>query len=264
MDTICFLSGGSSNGDPLLSLGGEVSIAQASGDLFDDFQIEESSTGLEDYRCIYIFNGLTETLERTEVWLESPPGSSANVILGIDESDDIQEVNLSFFSGIGSFTLDFNGFDVVVNADSDLDVFAQNFQAALRSDTPLTDVVVRVQFLGTTVNFIVTFEGADKSRKQPVFALKDNGLGGSPAISINQTNVGSPIDSTAETINTDTTSPLNPEFRETTKLLPITISNLASNEGFPLWIKRTISIDPVATQNDGFFLKIFTKPILVV
>lgn len=263
-DTVCFLSGGGSNNDPLLSLGGSVSIAEAEGDLFDDFQPKESLTGLEDYRCVYIFNRLTSPIKGVEVWLESPPLSSAAVILGIDESDDVQEVNLSFFSGIGTFTLDFEGRDIIVNADSDLGVFAQNFQDSLRADENLTDVTVQAKLIGTTVNFEIVFAGIDGKRKQSVLALKDNSLGGSPAVSINQITVGSPINATAETIGKDTTVPLNPEFRETTRALPILIPNLAENEGFPLWFKRTIEINPNPTSSDGFFLQILTQPIAIV
>jgi hypothetical protein len=262
-DTKCFLSGGSSNGDPLLSLGGDVSITEAGGDLFDDFQPEESSTGLEDYRCIYIFNGLTDPINGVEVWLESPPLSSAAVLLGVDEADDMQEINLSFFSGIGTFTLDFDGRDIVVSADSDLGIFAQNFQDSLRDDEDLTDVIVQAKLIDTTVNFTVIFTGLDGRRKQPVFGLKNNSLGGSPAISINQTSIGSPINATAETIDNDIKAPLNPEFRETTRALPIIIPHLAVNEGFPLWFKRTVEVNPAPTRNDGFFLQIFTQPIAI-
>jgi hypothetical protein len=262
-DTVCFLSGGASNGDPLLSLGGAVSITKAGGDLFDDFQPEETLVGLEDYRCIYIYNELSNTIRGLNVWVESPPLSAAAIVLGVDESDDIQEVNLSFFSGIGTFTLDFGGIDVVISADSDLDTFAQNFQNSLRNDTSLTEVIVQAQMIETTVNFKVTFTGDDGRRSQPVFGLKNNSLGGSPAISIDQTSVGSPINATAESIGTDVSVPSNPEFRETTRSLPIIIPNLAENEGFPLWIKRTVDINPAATQNDGFFLQILTQPITI-
>lgn len=260
-DTVLLLSGGSSNGDPLLSLGGEVSITEVGSDLFDDFLPEESATGLEDYRCIYVFNTLPNSLKGIRLWLESSPVSSAAVILGVEESDDIQEINFSFFSGIGTMTLDFGGEDVIVTADSDLDIFALNFQTSLRDNTYLTDVIVDAQMVGTTVNFKVTFAGSDGKRKQPIFALVDNSLGGSPTISINQISVGSPINATAETIGTDISVPSNPEFRETTEVLPIIIPNLFANEGFPLWIKRTIETNPPATRDDGFFLQICTDPI---
>lgn len=255
-DTICFLSGGSLNGDPLLSLGGSASFVEASANLFDDFEAEESELGLEDYRCIYVSNALTSSLLGLQVWIESPTLSSATMILGIDESNDVQEVNLEFFSGIGSFTLDFNGTDVVVLADSDLNTFAQNFQNALRN-TFLTDVTVVVQLLGIIVNFTVSFIGVDGKREQPVFALKDNSLAGSPPITITKTVIGSPINATAEIVATDITPPINPEFRITTGSLPIFVPLLNENEGFPLWIKRTIPENPTPSQNDGFFLKIF-------
>lgn len=261
-DTVFFLSGGTANGDPVFSLGGVVSAVEAGGDLFDDFPPEKSTTGLEDYRCIYVYNGLSDTIRGIQLWVEVPPVSSTSIILGVNESDDVQEVNLSFFSGIGTFTLDFDGVDVVVTADSDLDIFASNFQNALRNDTALTDVTVNAQMISTTANFIVTFTGTDGRRKQPVFGLKGSTLGGSPVVSISQTSVGSPINAIAESVDKDTT-PLYPEFRETTASLPIIVPNLAVNEGFPLWIKRTIGVNPVSTQNDGFFLQIFTQPITI-
>ena len=261
-DTVCFLSGGSINGNPLLSIGGEASFVEADGDLFDDFQPEESATGLEDYRCIYIFNNVSSTITNLRLWIESSPLSSAAISLGLREENDIQEINLSFLPSGGSFTLDFGGVDIVVDANVALDVFALNFQNALRNNTSLTDVIVQVQQIGTTVNFTVSFIGSDGAREQPTFALLNNGLVGNPTISITKTNVGSPINAIAQSIATDTTTPVA-EFKTTTQILPIVVPTLNENEGFPLWIKRTVAINPVATQNDGFLLKIFANPITI-
>ena len=256
-DTSFFLSGGS-NGDPLLSLGGERSLAEVESDLFDDFKPEETSTGLEDYRCIYVVNDLSNTLKDIRIWVEVNPLSDTVTTFGIYEKDDVQEVTLEFFTGAGSFILDFDGYDVEVKASPDLDTFAQNFQNSLRSSTPLTDVKVRTRLFDDTVTFVVTFTGSDGNKEQPGFALKLNDLVGKPSINIEKTIIGSPTNATAEIITTDITVPINPKFFETTRVSPIVVPLLNPNEGFPLWIRRTILPNPIATQNDGFVLKVLT------
>tara|TARA_Y100000034_G_scaffold86053_1_gene103158 strand:- start:4020 stop:5816 length:1797 start_codon:yes stop_codon:yes gene_type:complete len=267
VDTVCFLSGGLSNNDPLLSIGGTASLTEVESNLFDNFQPSESTTGLEDYRCIYIYNALTNSIEDIKLWIEIPPTSDTVTTIGIDESDDMQEVKVDFFAGFpstGSFTLDFDGNDIVVSASSDLESFALNFQNALRDNTSLTDVTVAGQLIGATITFIVHFVGDDGKRDQPTFALKNNSLEGNPSMTINKVIVGSPINATAETIATDTTIPLNPSFKSTTEALPIVVPSLNVNEGFPLWIKRTVAINPIPTQNDGFTLRVFVGSVTIV
>jgi hypothetical protein len=86
-----FLSGGGSNTDGDLSLGGEISSSEASSDvneLFDYVAGDESASGDTEYLCIYVKNThAILTLYYASVWIASnTPSSSTNVEIGLGTS----------------------------------------------------------------------------------------------------------------------------------------------------------------------------------
>ena len=255
-----FLSGGLTNSDPTKSLGGVVSTVHAESDLFEDFRPEYASTGLTEYRCLYLFNRLNVPLVNVKIWLEKYSSSSTGIVFGVDESDDIQEISMSFLSGVGTATFDFNGNDIVVNGSPDLDVFAQNLQDSLRNNTDLSEVEVSGRTEDSGFIFSVIFTGADGSRNQSFIALKDNNLAGSPEITIQKVQEGSPINAIAEETADNITAPSNPIFKEITESSPISLA-LGVDEGFPLWIKRVVEANPDPVENDRFSIKMITTPI---
>lgn len=65
-----YLSGGGSNTDPDAALGGAISTAQASSNLFDDIGTAEAAAGESEYRAIFIKNtNATDTAYATKVWI---------------------------------------------------------------------------------------------------------------------------------------------------------------------------------------------------
>ena len=57
-------------------------------------------------------------------------------------------------------------------------------------------------------------------------------------------------------IDSENTVPGNVGFYEASQDSPIIIPRLQSNEIFPLWIKRYVSVEAAAKANDGFSLVI--------
>lgn len=82
------LSGGSTNGSPLLSLGGAKSEASASLQLFDNVSSDGADLGLTDFRCIYIHNGNSSLdLIGATAWLASnTPSSTTDISIGVGTS----------------------------------------------------------------------------------------------------------------------------------------------------------------------------------
>lgn len=94
-DIVFYLSGGASNTDPDLSLGGARSTTAiteaAQNNLFDDISTGESTAGDTEYRCFYVRNdngaspGLT--LSNAVVWLQSDtPNSDTSIEIGLGTS----------------------------------------------------------------------------------------------------------------------------------------------------------------------------------
>lgn len=80
-----YLSGGASNTDPLLSLGGARSTtAVTPSTLFDNLTGDEASTGEVAYRCIYLRNEDATSLTTSVLWIDSqtPGGDDISIALG--------------------------------------------------------------------------------------------------------------------------------------------------------------------------------------
>ena len=82
------LSGGASNAEPDLSLGGAKSSTEMSTDLFDDVGSSEASAGDVEYRCIYVHNGHGSlTMEASKVWIQTnTPSVDTTVAIGLGTS----------------------------------------------------------------------------------------------------------------------------------------------------------------------------------
>lgn len=78
------LSGGASNTDSALSLGGIKSSTDASN-YFDDVSSAEASAGDTEYRCIYVHNNHgTLTLQGAKIWIQAQtPSGDTDVAIGL-------------------------------------------------------------------------------------------------------------------------------------------------------------------------------------
>ena len=81
------LSGGASNSDPALSLGG-VKSSTAASNYFDDVSSAEASAGDTEYRCVYVHNAhATLTLIGAKVFIQTnTPSSDTDVAIGLGSS----------------------------------------------------------------------------------------------------------------------------------------------------------------------------------
>ena len=81
------LSGGASNSDPVLSLGG-VKSSTAASNYFDDVSSAEASAGDTEYRCVYVHNNHgTLSLIGAKVFIQTnTPSSDTDVAIGLGSS----------------------------------------------------------------------------------------------------------------------------------------------------------------------------------
>lgn len=83
------LSGGASNSDPLLSIGGIASTTtDAPAGIFDDVTSGEAASGDTEYRCVYIKNTHgTLTALGTKIWIQTnTPSADTAVELALGSS----------------------------------------------------------------------------------------------------------------------------------------------------------------------------------
>lgn len=87
-DIVYRLSGGASNSDPLLSLGGAKSSFAAAAAIFDGVNGAESAAGDIEYRLIYVRNQHGSLpLNNAVAWVQSDtPGTNTAIALGLGSS----------------------------------------------------------------------------------------------------------------------------------------------------------------------------------
>ena len=265
------LSGGSSNTDPNLSLGGDPSGTPISSgivnNLFDDVSVDESEDGHEDYRCMYLFNDSIGNIFNGRIWIISQVLDGSFVEIGIEERDEIQRITLDGIATSGSFTLSYEGISFVSVFNSDLGTWAAALQATLRAlmdgggDLFFKDIVVSASASGTTTIFDVSFPLQDGSRNHDSFVLESDDLGpASVDIVLSTPQQGSPINTIAPQISVETTPPGGVGFFVPTAASPIQIPKLIADDGFPLWVKRITPAEAIPIQNDGFTMRFAGTP----
>jgi hypothetical protein len=111
------LSGGPTNANPLLSLGGAKSTTPVTG-LFSDITAAEAAVGISKYRCVYVQNDSAEDLT-----LEAAVAYFAN---------SVAVANVSFAMALGMSAV--NGVEQAVSADSTAPV-GPAFAAAASRET---------------------------------------------------------------------------------------------------------------------------------
>ena len=254
VDIVFVLSGGSSNYDPNLSLGGEPGypLQGSLNNLFSNITSSEAQNGYTDYRCIYIFNDSNITLYNTQISL-SQDSSGSDVYFGVIFATDTQTVTLTGIPTDGSFTLSYESISFTVNYDPEPSVFASNFTNALAEigGNPLVTLVTAPAY-----KFTVNFQD---NVSQPLLEFMSNNLTGVSQISITKVVQGAPINSIANTILNSTTIPTGVDFAAD----PISIGTLYSGEGFPIWFKRVTPAGAASMLGDGFVLEFQGSPIAV-
>jgi hypothetical protein len=264
-DIILSYSGGSSNADPNLSLGGDISEQPIlSTRLFNDVSEAQSASGSINYRCIYLNNHSSDGyLYNSTINVVYTNSSDVVVEVGIGSSNDISLIStndrqiVTIINGPnatgGNFTLTFKNvvdYDVVVYWNADLATFSNNFQNALRLIPDLQNVQVSASILSPNIVFEVDFTGG---RYYDPFVLKSNNLICiyTTYIFISKAVNGYPFNSKASEIDVETTPPANISFYSS-----VAVGKIQPLDALPIWIKRTVPPNAAAVQNDGFTLNI--------
>ena len=262
------LSGGTSNIDSDESLGGEPSSQPINTEtLFSNIAQVDVDAGYTDYRCIYIFNesGI-DNLRNSRVQITIKEETGASVNLGVDYNTEIQEMIIRGAVTGGNFTILCPGTNVsgplftvkTVQYDANINVWASNFQTALRSCTSYgySDIVVTGASAATSTVFTINFIGDGDNRYYDLIAVQDNNLiGDSPVITIRKKQNGSPVNAIAPLVPSMESAPSGVQFTSTTAEV-VPIGKLFPDDGFPLWIKRIITKNTTAVSGDGFTMRL--------
>lgn len=251
------LSGGSSNINPNASLGGEPSsypiVDFMVNNLFDDITSAQSQEGHEDYRCFYVFNDGPTPVYQINIWVASEYAGGASVQLGVDYKNELQRVIIGSVDVTGgSFTLSYNGTSFLVNHDPDLGIWATNLQTAINNLGTLDDVQVIGQYASGNTLFDVSFTGRDGKRWHPELLITSNDLVPETTMSVSTLQVGSPINTIAAEIGTETNPPGGVVFYTVSSTSPITVPRLDPEDELPIWVKRTVLENTEAVTEDGF------------
>jgi hypothetical protein len=189
------------------------------------------------------------------------------VQLGFLTQDDRQYVNISNFDSItgGTITLtytDTSSHNFTFSYNSDISVFSSNFQTAITAIGGLEDVTVAGSASLGSVVFEINFLGGSANRYHETLSENANNLtytGSAPVVSIVKSVDGSPINREAESIDFETITPTSVLFSDS----PYIIEELKGLDIIPVWVKRVVSANTVAVENDGFTLKIKGNAVLM-
>lgn len=259
-DISVVLSGGATNINPNLSLGGSPSSSPITNsvlnNLFDDISPEEAIDGHEDYRCFYFFNDGESSVYDIKIWILEDFVGGASMEIGVQSSDEIQRITIAngpFSGGFIKIDYDIYQFD---SPYENLQDWAASLQNSFNDLVSLNDVSVNAQNIGSdTIIFDVTFGNKDGFRNHPEIQITDNLTPGGATISVATTLAGSPINTIAPEIDVETTPPGGVGFFIPSEISPIAIARLDPEDGFPIWVKRVVTEDSDPKEKDGFKLR---------
>ena len=270
------LSGGASNINPNNSLGGDPSSTSINGgllnNLFDDVASYESENGNEDYRCIYLFNDGETTVWDMKLWADSITEGNVQIKLGIESSNEKQRITIIGATG-GILELQYKDRSFSSDYNSNTTVWASNIETSI-SNVTVSDVSTEKIFKKVSVEgrnlgsdkliFDITWSGKDGKRNFDNIEIIGSELvlepNGSVLVTVEQQ--GSPINTLAnETI--ETSPPGGVVFFDTNETSPIVIARLDPSDGFPIWIKRIIPSQTVASVEDKFTIQMVAQSLEV-
>jgi len=250
------LSGGVTNINQNLSLGGAPSsypITDGLNNLYDDISPEEAEDGHEDYRCIYFFNDGANSVYEILVWIYDDYEEGAVMEIGTQSNDEIQRITISNGPVTGGYIrINYGGHEFDSPYD-DLEKWATTMETSFNTLPTLQDVTVRAQNSGSdTIIFDVTFGGRDGSQNHSVLQVVDGLNPPEATVLVSVSLEGGPVNTSAQEIGVETTPPGGVSFFAASEISPIAIPRLDPEDGFPLWIKRTIDANSDPKERDGF------------
>lgn len=265
-----YLSGGSNNNNPNLSLGGLPSKYPLSSfginNLFDNVTSEQAKIGNTEYRCFYIFNDSEDKhLYNSSIYAIQTTTEGAEVQIGVKLETDVQKILINGAISSGSLELEYESETFTVDWNGDLSDFANSIEYNLNNMATLTGVTVQSSGGGISRTITITFGGEDDNKNHELIKVTNNDLFNGPAqptISISKLVEGSPINSVAIQTNYTELAPNGVTFFDTNINDRIFLGKLAPKDGCPIWIKRTINPNSIdAIEGDGFIFKLIGNPI---
>lgn len=268
-DIKLFFSGGLTNNDPDLCLGGEMSTTFFTTDrLFDYVSGDQTSSGYTDYRCVYYHNlSNTDTLYNAKVFISNEVVGGSDVLIGLEINNDRQDVYITNATSVASGTFTLMFYDYITDSDiqftvtqnANINIWASNFQTSIRSITGLEDVIVSGSYIGSTAYFQVSFNGTAAYRyfeTMQFVNFSQSFIDVNANLTVQKIIDGGPKLKTALEIGNETTSPTNVVFQSTSLTSPIFVGDLRPNEYFAIWIKRVVASNTSPQENDGFTIKL--------
>jgi hypothetical protein len=254
------LSGGASNINPNLSLGGDPSSTKVNDNIINNLfgDVSQDSTiaaASEDYRCVYVFNDVGYPLEDVKIWMFYDIPEGADVLLGTTQQNEVQRISIQGTIDSGFFTLSYDG-DILpnVNYNSNLDDFAAELQTSLLN--MFYSVVVTHNVVSNTTIFDVEFTEKSGKRSYDLLSVYQNNLSPQADISVSRIYAGYPINTIAPAISSANVTPANVPFYVPSSQSPISLPRLEVGDGFPLWIERSVPINATPKELDGFTMRI--------
>lgn len=254
------LSGGVTNQDPDLSLGGPPSatiIDDSVNNLFADVTGSQTNLGLIDYRCYYVFNDNDDDYVNFAVWIDTQEANGATCAIGVLTRNEKQDITFVNVSG-GNFTLSVDSIETdTIDFTFDPTLMASAIQTALRALSNASEV--EVSSSGDNA-YRVEWAGVDASTAYPIMMfgsnnlLPDDPLGEAEATFV-RFQSGSPVNSIAPDTGAITTAPTGVTFSEPDLNSPIVVGTVRAGSGFPVWIRRTTDPETEANASDGVTLK---------
>ncbi len=265
-DLIVVLTGGSTNTNPDLSLGGDPSVQPLTGvlnNLFDNISEEEATAGRTDYRCLYVFNNSSaDGMFNVKLYITSQTTGGSDITVGIAQTSEIQRITIGGSPSGGSFQVIYGDESETVEYDSDPTTWAENLETALNNMSLFDEVTVAPGGTFSTRTFVITFDGDGDFRFHDLLEVDDTNLTGtSVTSSVSRIVAGEPINSIPPQLEVETTLPNNVTFSSPTVSDPIIVGTLRAEEGFPLWVKRSTVVNSDPLANDGFSLRLSFSPI---
>jgi len=268
-DIVFVYSGGSDNSNPLLSIGGLSSSISIPGNvldnLFSDITVEESASGLTDFRCFYVFNdSATNALYNAKALIPTQVPDGSTVTVGFFTQDDQQEIMVQGNPIGGTMTLMYDSiYQTIVNFDPDPAKFATNVQNGLNQLGNLSTV----NCIGSTgdhyVNVKATFANSDGNRYHPLLVVLVNSIVGATSIETNKIQDGGPINSIAPLLTNSSESPSGVQFSNYGMNNPFILGNFYPGDGFPVWSKRITPKEATGIRGDGFTFRLIGSPVEV-
>jgi len=240
-DLVYVFSGGTSNFDPNLSLGGDpssVAIGDISNNLFDLLDANQLQEGIVDYRCFYIFN----QNEFDTFWLPklyTINNSECACQLGVNLVNELQKVLISGTPISGNMIFDFDGNVLTVPFSANPITLKNNFESAF-SAAGYVGLVAEVTALSCAFEILLSFEKEDGYKYQPLLEITTNNLTPFSEIFITRINAGSPINTIAQKTPDKVSAPENINFYTYSDGNPLELYALKPLEGFPVWVQRVV------------------------